>query len=70
MLSRWETGKDIPTNSDIAKIEQKLQPSFLRRVHCYKFARNALHLSFDGTIFFISLRFCKSSLLKLSVSKS
>ena len=25
LLTRWETGKDIPTNSDIAKIERRLQ---------------------------------------------
>jgi len=24
MLTRWETGKDIPTNADIAKIERRL----------------------------------------------
>lgn len=24
LLTRWETGKDIPTNSDIAKIERRL----------------------------------------------
>jgi ribosome-binding protein aMBF1 (putative translation factor) len=24
LLTRWETGKDIPTNSDIAKIERQL----------------------------------------------
>ena len=25
LLTRWETGKDIPTNSDIAKIERQLK---------------------------------------------